>query len=105
MNDSEKILKAIEALGNRFGGLENRFGGLENRFGGLESEVAHSNTALEALAAGQKDIRDHMATKEETASKADILDLKSDLTKKVKNHEKRITEIEDELDIPHPNKN
>jgi chromosome segregation ATPase len=60
---------------------------------------ARTNTVLEILGERQQDIQEQMATK------ADIMDLRSNLTKKVKNHEKRLITIEDELDLPHPNKN
>mgnify|MGYP001617066857 CR=1 FL=1 len=66
----------------------------------LEEGQSRANTAIESLAAGQADIKDELA-----AVRIDIHDLKSSLTKKIKSNERRINTLEDELDIPHPNKN
>jgi hypothetical protein len=68
----------------------------------VKQSQAQTNTALEALAAGQKDIRDTMATK------ADIhrLEQKIDkVDKHVKSHESRIDNLEDEAGLPNPHKN
>ena len=68
----------------------------------VKQSQAQTNTALEALAAGQKDIRDNMATK------ADIhrLEQKIDkVDKHVKSHESRIDNLEDEAGLPNPHKN
>ncbi len=61
----------------------------------IQASEEHTNTALIALAAGQKEIRDAMATK------ADVLDVGV----KVDRLKKRIEGIEDDLDIPHSDKN
>jgi len=66
------------------------------------TSLGHITTAVEALAAGQKDIRDNMATK------ADIhrLEQKIDkVDKHVKSHESRIDNLEDETGLPNPHKN
>ena len=60
------------------------------------------HTAIEALKAGQDDIREKMATK------ADIhrLEQKIDkVDKHVKSHESRIDNLEDEAGLPNPHKN
>jgi hypothetical protein len=41
----------------------------------------------------------------EAGLKRDIHDLQADVTKKIKSHDRRINTLEDELDIPHPDKN
>ena len=63
---------------------------------------ARIHTAIEALKAGQDDIREKMATK------ADIhrLEQKIDkVDKHVKSHESRIDNLEDEAGLPNPHKN
>ncbi len=61
----------------------------------IQASEEHTNAALVALAAGQKEIRDAMATK------ADVLDVGV----KVDRLKKRIEGIEDDLEIPHRDKN
>ncbi len=64
----------------------------------VKQSQAQTNTALEALAAGQKD----------QATKADIhrLEQKIDkVDKHVKSHESRIDNLEDEAGLPNPHKN
>ena len=66
------------------------------------NSLTHLTTAVEALAAGQKDIHDNMATK------ADIhrLEQKIDkVDKHVKSHESRIENLEENTGIPNPHKN
>ena len=89
---------------------------------------AHIKTAMEALKAGQDDLRETMeqmptkeyvraeinSAKEELSTqilaaraeaKLDILNLDVKLVKKVKQHDKRIDELEKERGLPNPNKN
>ena len=61
----------------------------------IRASEEHTNTALIAPAAGQKEIRDAMATK------ADVLDVGV----KVDRLKKRIEGIEDDLELPHRDKN
>ena len=66
------------------------------------TSLGQITTVVEALAAGQKDIHDTMATK------ADIhrLEQKIDkVDKHVKSHESRIDNLEDETGLPNPHKN
>jgi len=65
----------------------------------LEQGQAQIKTVLETLEAGQKDIRETMATK------ADIQDLKAEVVKKIKQHDKRIDALEEKEGIPNPYKN
>ena len=88
-NNDEKILKALEAL-------QADVTTMKGDITSVEQGQAHTNTALEALAAGQE------STKAEL--KADIHDLKAEVVKKLKDHEVRIEDLEKELDIPHPHK-
>ena len=57
--------------------------------------VTHISTAVEALAAGQQDIRANMATK------ADVQDIKADLVKQ----QRRIENVEENTKNPNPHKN
>jgi hypothetical protein len=68
---------------------------INKRFDTLEQGQARTNTALEALAAGQQDIREKMATK------ADAQDIKNDLVK----HQRRIENLEENTSTPNPHKN
>ena len=57
--------------------------------------VTHISTGIEALAAGQQDIRTKMATK------ADVQDIKADLVKQ----QRRIEKLEEHTKTPNPHKN
>jgi hypothetical protein len=68
----------------------------------IHTTLGQITTAVNALAAGQKDIHDNMATK------ADIhrLEQKIDkVDKHVKSHESRIENLEEHTGIPNPHKN
>jgi hypothetical protein len=64
----------------------------------IKQALAQTNTALEALATGQAEIKETMATK------ADAQDIKAALMKKANDYERRISNLEEELNIPHPHK-
>lgn len=57
--------------------------------------VNHISTGIEALAAGQQDIKEKMATK------ADVQDIKADLVKQ----QRRIENVEENTKTPNPHKN
>jgi predicted nucleic acid-binding Zn-ribbon protein len=99
MVDNSDLLKAIESIRTDIVTNTKHLEVVRKDLQDVKQSQAHSDTALEAIAAGQKEIQETMATK------ADIQDLQAGLTKKVKGHERRINTIEDELDIPHPDKN
>jgi septal ring factor EnvC (AmiA/AmiB activator) len=90
MNNDEKVLKALEAL-------QADVTIMKGDITSVKQGQAHTNTALEALAAGQE------STKAEL--KADIQDLRADVVKKIKDHEARIEDLEEDAGIPHPHKN
>ena len=79
----------------------------------LEQGQAQIKTGVEALAAGQEDIRQHMATKHDVERlkkgqgdiKATIQDGDAKLVKRVNSHEKRIDDLEKEAGLPNPYKN
>jgi enamine deaminase RidA (YjgF/YER057c/UK114 family) len=60
--------------------------------------LGHTKTLVEAVAAGQKELQETVATR------ADILEVKAVVVKKIKDHEIRIEELEKDADIPHPHK-
>ncbi|GAC1650009.1 MAG: hypothetical protein NVS4B12_19480 [Ktedonobacteraceae bacterium] len=72
---------------------------IEQKIAPLKQGQAQIKTVVEALAAGQQDIREQMVTK------ADLQDIDAKLVKKVQSHERRINTVEDELNIPHPHNN
>ncbi len=61
----------------------------------VKKVVTHISTALEALGAGQQDIKEKMATK------ADVQDIKADLVKQ----QRRIENLEEHTKTPNPLKN
>jgi hypothetical protein len=61
--------------------------------------IAQVKTGVEALAAGQSEIKETIATK------ADVMDLGAKIDKVTKNHETRIRELEEDRGIHHRNKN
>jgi peptidoglycan hydrolase CwlO-like protein len=95
MNNDEKILKALE---NLQAGQER----IEKDVKDLKQGQAQHKTALEALAAGQQDIREHVHTMSgKMATKADVQDIKADLVK----YQRRIENVEESTGIPNPHKN
>jgi chromosome segregation ATPase len=61
----------------------------------VKKVVNHISTGIEALAAGQQDMKENMATK------ADVQDIKADLVK----HQRRIENLEENTKTPNPHKN
>jgi chromosome segregation ATPase len=88
--NNEEVLKQIGSL------IDQKIKPLQEGQVQLQEGQAQIKTVLKALEAGQNDIRENMPTR------ADIQDLKAELAKKGKSHERRINTIEDELGIPHP---
>ena len=115
MNNDEKIFKTLEALQAGQTRLEKTVSTLQadvkdvkhgqtqtnERLSKLEDGQAQIITAGEAVKAGQDDIREKLETK---TDKADILDLKAEVVKKIKDHENRIEDLENEAGLPHPHK-
>ncbi len=107
MNNDEKILQALE---NLQAGQE-RLEKTQREQGNI---IAQIKTGVEALAAGQQDLRERTATKKdvdtavEVAEKelrADILLIDAKLVKTVHSHGKRIENIEQHEGIQNPDKN
>ena len=61
----------------------------------VKKVVDHISTGIEAIAAGQQDMKENMATK------ADVQDIKADLVK----HQSRIENVEEHTKAPNPHKN
>jgi seryl-tRNA synthetase len=61
----------------------------------VKKVVNHISTGIEAIAAGQQDMKEKMATK------ADVQDIKADLVKQ----QRRIENVEENTKTPNPHKN
>src|SRR6266853_1345803 len=92
----------LEQILKRFDTLEQGQRRLEQGQAQVNTIVAQIKTGLETLEAGQKDIREELATK---AEKADIHDLKAEVVRKIKQHDKRIDALEEKVGISNPYKN
>jgi hypothetical protein len=117
MNTNDKILKVLEVLQADIAVLKTDMTVLKTDVTVLKTDgpiikdaQAHTTTAIEAVAAGQKE----QVTKQDVEAavdaakselKADIYILNATLIKKVQSHEKRITNIEEKEHIPNPDKN
>ncbi len=64
----------------------------------LKNGQAHNTTMVEAVLAGQEELQ------KTTAREATVMNVAERLTRKVNDHEERITELEKEAGIPHPHK-
>ena len=62
---------------------------------------AHLTTAVEAVKAGQDDLREKVAN---LPTRPDFQDFRASVGRKVQDHESRIEELEKDADIPHPHK-
>ena len=129
MNSDEKIIKMLEDLragqkqqGKDIASLKT---GQKQQGKLLTGVAAHVGTVLEEQQAQRIDIRSlhtdmgalhtelHAAKDELKAeiisaraeAKADIMDLKATTMRQLKDHEKRIDALEEEVGIPHPDKN
>ncbi len=97
MADNNDILKAIESIKKDMATKQD-IQRVEQNQAQTNNSLAHITTAVEAIAAGQKELQETVATK------ADMQDLKATLTKKVNDHEERIEELEKNAGLPHPHK-
>ena len=95
----EKIEKLIEPIRTQLYEQEANIVRVVQGQRRLEQGQAQIKTVLETLEAGQKDIRETMATK------ADIQDLKAKVVRKIKQHDKRVDALEEKEGIPNPYKN
>ena len=64
----------------------------------LKNGRAHDTTMLEAVLEGQQELQ------KTAAREATVMNLGARLTRRVNDHEERITELEKERNIPHPHK-
>lgn len=113
MNSDDKILKALKILQTDISGVKHDIqylkqgqGKLEESSNDLQKDMQYLKqghgqiiTVLKALDAGQKDVRDRMATE------ADIMDVGAKIDKITRNHERRIEELEKQVDLKNPFKN
>jgi len=61
--------------------------------------LAEHKTMLEAVVAGQKELQETVATQ------ADVQDLKAEVVKKIKQHDKRLDAVEEKEGLTNPYKN
>ncbi len=99
MNNDEKILKALETIQADVKDVKQGQAQTNKRLNTLEDGQTHLKTAVEALKAGQDDIRDKMATE------AGVMDLGAKVDRITRNHERRIEELEERAGLPNPTKN
>src|SRR5216683_35160 len=95
-DDLKQIQNLLEPITKRLDTLDQGQAQTNTTLAQTNNSLAHLKTAVEALAAGQAEIKETMATK------ADVQDLKATLTKKVNEHEERISDLEREVGLPHP---
>src|SRR2546422_5812843 len=98
---NEKILKALEALQTDVKDVKQGQGRLEKDLQDVkQTQGAHTTilgqhtTMLEAALAGQQELQ------KTAAREVTVMNLGARLTRKVNDHEERITELEKERDIP-----
>jgi Fic family protein len=91
MADNNQLLKAIESIKKDMATKQD--------IQRVEQNQARTNTALEALAAGQKELQETVATQ------ADVQDLKAEVVKKIKQHDKRLDAVEEKEGFTNPYKN
>ena len=111
-DNDEKILKALEALqadvkdmkqgqaqtNERLSKLEEGQAQTNKDIAMLKNGQAHNTTMLEAVLEGQQELQ------KTAARETSVQDVKTTLTRKVNDHEERITDLEKEAGIPHPHK-
>lgn len=108
-NDITKnIITMLTSLQNGQLRMEKSIQGLETRQNKLREIIETVDLKVEAF--NSKFDKSHAELKKDIRTVRDELIremhyIKAELSKKVKSHERRINTIEDELDIPHPNKN
>ncbi len=95
LNRIEDRIKDVEISNTR---LEQGQAQTNTTLAQTSTSLAQIKTTVETLEAGQKDIRENMATK------ADIQNLDAKLVKKIQDHAERIEELEKIEGIPHPHK-
>src|SRR5947199_320998 len=92
MADNNDILKAIESI-------KSDVVYIKNDLQDVKQSQAQTNTALEALAAGQEEIKKTMATK------ADVQDVSVKISKYQKLNEQRFENLEELTGATNPHKN
>ncbi|SRR6266568_5106290 len=104
-DNDEKILKALEALQADVKDVKQGQKRLEERQAQTNKDIAilkngqaHNTTMVEAVLAGQQELQ------KTAAREVTVMKVSERLTRKVNDHEERITELEKEAGIPHPHK-
>ncbi len=97
--ENEPINKRLDGLEQGQKRLEQGQAQTDKRWSKLEDGQAHLITAVEAIAAGQAEIKETMATK------ADILTLGAKIKKKDKEQDDRLNALEEKEGLTNPHKN
>ena len=85
----------LQKIDERLERMEGDIKSLKGDVGTLKDGQAHANTALDALKAGQDDIRRDMATKDDIHW----------LASKIDKQKRRIENLEESTETPNPHKN
>jgi hypothetical protein len=93
------ILTELKSINKRLDGLDQGQKNVGQGLADVKQTQAQHGTILKAVAAGQNELQKIVA------KEADLLDLQSDLGKKVKDHEVRIENLEDHTGTHNPHKN
>ncbi len=109
MNNDDKMLKILGTVVDKLDQLQviqqeqgKDIQSLKEGQTHTNSELTHIRTVLKVVAT-RGDVE---ATVDQAKAelKVDLQDVKATLVKKVQSHERRISALEDELNIPHPEK-
>lgn len=99
MADNDQLLKQLgNLIDQKLEPVEKDMQDVKQDIQGVKQTQGEQKTMVEAVLAGQQELQETVATR------ADMLDVKASLTRKVNDHEERITELEKERNIPHPHK-
>lgn len=101
-DDLQQIGKLIEPIKKDLQDVKQSQAQTNGRLGKLEDGQTHLKTAIEALKAGQDDIRENMATKGDIHRLEQKIDK---VAKDVKGHTNRIENLEEHTGTPNPHKN
>ena len=115
MNDTEKILQALAGLTQKVDQQGKILTGLTATVGTILEEQQAQRIDIRSLHIDSRSLHEELhATKEELKSeilssraeaKRNTIDLQATLSRKIKGHDQRIDDLEDEAGIPHPDEN
>ncbi len=107
MADNNDILKAIESIQSDVGNIKKDMATksdletVKNDLQDVKQSQAQTHSVLDALKAGQDDLRVKVAN---LPTRPDFQDFRTSVGRKIQDHESRIEELENDVDIPYPHK-